>query len=362
MNRGKAQASKFFSTLILFGLLAAMASACDMANAVWHSAEETAIGLQSADVQQPVAATGDDVVAATDLAPAPNSAPELTADSPPASPPASPADSASDSEPDPGSCGDLHSKQAILIRLPDSAVMCETSGTEQVYPASLTKMMTAIVAIEYLEAQDELEQLLLLPESMFDALYKANASRAGFLPNEQAPAIDLLYGTMLPSGADAAIALATHIAGSEKKFVQLMNEKAEALGMADTHFSNATGLHHNRHYSTVRDLALLAQYALQDETFRALLTAKRHSTASTNLHADGITFYSSLFQRIDEAGLEAGSIIGGKTGYTGEAGLCLASIAAIGGTEYLLITTGAEGDTRSEPFHILDALQVFQSL
>lgn len=320
MNR--TQAFKLLSTFIILGMLAAMAGACDMANAVWRGTEETAIGWQSLSNEQPMAASGDAA----------------------------------------GKCGDLNSRQAILIRLSDNAVMCEAASAERVYPASLTKMMTAIVAIEQLHARDELEQPLLLPESMFDALYKANASRAGFLPNEQVPAIDLLYGTMLPSGADAAIALAIHLAGSEKKFVKLMNEKAEALGMADTHFTNATGLHDKKHYTTVRDMAVLTQYALQDDTFRSLLTTNRYSTASTDKHPGGITFYSTLFQRIDEAGLETDSIIGGKTGYTSEAGLCLASIAAIGGTEYLLITTGADGDARSEPFHILDALQVFHTL
>ncbi|WP_102275045.1 D-alanyl-D-alanine carboxypeptidase family protein [Cytobacillus massiliigabonensis] len=254
---------------------------------------------------------------------------------------------------------DLHSQNAILINLKDHKILMEKHSEEIIFPASLTKIMTALVAIENLS---DLHKQILLPERLFSDLYAANASMAGFLPNEKVAAIDLLYGTMLPSGAEASIGLANEIAGSEAAFVQLMNDKAKQLGMKDTHFINATGLHHRDHYSSVKDISVLLEYALKNQTFRAIFTAERHSTLPSNLHPDGITFKSSMFKNIDPANFLSGEIIGGKTGYTEQAGLCLASIAVINGDEYLLITAGANGNHQTEQFNITDAIEVYKQL
>ena len=144
---------------------------------------------------------------------------------------------------------------------------------------------------------------------------------AGFLPNEEVTAQDLLYGTMLPSGAEASIGLADYVTGSESKFVKLMNEKAQLLGMENTHFTNSTGLHHPDHYTSVKDLSILLQYALTNNTFRNVFTAERYSTKPTNLHPEGISFTSRMFKNIHSAYLPKGKIMGGKTGYTEESWL-----------------------------------------
>lgn len=254
---------------------------------------------------------------------------------------------------------DLHSQNAILLNLNAQKILMEKHSEEIIYPASLTKIMTTLVAIENIS---DLQKRIFLPESMFSDLYAANASMAGFLPNEKVAAIDLLYGTMLPSGAEASIGLANEIAGSETAFVQLMNEKAEQLGLKNTHFTNATGLHHRDHYSSVKDISVLVEYALKNKTFRTIFTAERHSTSPSNLHPEGITFKSSMFRNIDSADIMSGEIIGGKTGYTEQAGLCLASIAEINGEEYLLITAGADGNHHTEQYNITDAITVYKQL
>lgn len=254
---------------------------------------------------------------------------------------------------------DLHSQNAILISLKDDKILMEKHSEEAIFPASLTKIMTVLVAIENIP---DLQKQVLLPDRLFSDLYAANASMAGFLPNEKVAAIDLLYGTMLPSGAEASIGLANEIAGSEEAFVQLMNDKAEQLGMKDTHFTNATGLHHRDHFSSVKDISVLVKYALKNQTFRTIFTAERHSTSPSNLHPDGITLRSSVFKNIDAANVTSGEIIGGKTGYTEQAGLCLASIAEIDGQEYLLITAGANGNHHTEQFNITDAISVYKQL
>ncbi|MFJ7735654.1 D-alanyl-D-alanine carboxypeptidase family protein [Lysinibacillus sp. NPDC097287] len=170
----------------------------------------------------------------------------------------------------------------------------DKSSEEKIYPASLTKIMTVLVAIENIP---DLKEKISLPKSIFTGLYGANASMAGFLPNEEIEAKDLLYGSMLPSGAEASIGLANFIAGSERGFVKLMNEKAQQLGMEDTHFKNATGLHHPDHYTSVKDISILLQYALTNSTFRDVYTAERYSISPTNLHPAGITFTSLMFKK-----------------------------------------------------------------
>ncbi|MFS0615138.1 D-alanyl-D-alanine carboxypeptidase family protein [Lederbergia ruris] len=253
----------------------------------------------------------------------------------------------------------LNSSHVILIRLEDQTILMQKSSEEKIYPASLTKMMTAIVAIENLT---NLQKEIQLTHNTFNGLYSANASMAGFQPGEKVRAIDLLYGVMLPSGAEACIGLADQIAGSEQDFVTMMNQKAAELGMYNTHFENTTGLHNKSHYTTVKDLAILLNYALKNKTFREIFTSSRHSTQPTNKHPEGITFYSTMFEKLNNQNIIGGEILGGKTGYTDEAGLCLASLAKVGNQEYILITAGAKGDIHSEQYNITDALAVYNSI
>jgi D-alanyl-D-alanine carboxypeptidase (penicillin-binding protein 5/6) len=253
----------------------------------------------------------------------------------------------------------IFSNNAILVRLEDNQVLFDQDSQERIYPASLTKIMTAIVAIEMLQ---DLDQQIHLSPDMFDQLYEEDASMAGFLPDETVPAIDLLYGALLPSGAECCIGLADYIAGSEKDFVVLMNDKAADLGMENTNFTNATGLNNKKHYTTVKDLSLLLEYALQNDTFRKIFTSAKHSTGPTSLHPGGITFYSTMFEKMTTSHFDGGSILGGKTGYTSEAGLCIASLAEKDDKEYILVTAGASGDHNTEQNNISDALLIYSSI
>ncbi|MEA4962291.1 D-alanyl-D-alanine carboxypeptidase family protein [Lutispora sp.] len=253
----------------------------------------------------------------------------------------------------------LNSPNAILIRLKDHAILMQKNSEKKIYPASLSKMMTAIVAIENLP---DLKEEIKLTNSMFQGLYEADASMAGFQPGEKVRGIDLIYGVLLPSGAESCIALADKIAGSEQDFVKMMNKKAADLGMDNTHFENEIGLHDENHYTTVKDMAILLSYALQNDTFREVFTSSRHSTRPTNRHPYGITFYSTMFKGLSDQNIVGVEILGGKTGYTDEAGLCLASLAKVGNQEYVLVTAGAEGDNHSEQFNITDAIAVYNSI
>ena len=254
---------------------------------------------------------------------------------------------------------DLYSSNAILVNLDNNQVLLDKNSEERIYPASLTKMMTVLVSIEHIQ---NLQQEVVLPKNIFHDLYEKNASMAGFLPNEQLTVENLLYGSMLPSGAEASIGLAEYITGSEEEFVKLMNNKAQQLGMINTHFMNTTGLHHPEHYTTVQDITLLLQYALTNSEFRQIYTAERYSIKQTNRHPEGMTFTNRMFQHMTSGELSAGEILGGKTGYTEEAGLCLASLATVNGQEYILVTVGAKGDPRTEQYNITDAFLVYRQL
>lgn len=253
----------------------------------------------------------------------------------------------------------LYSPYAILVEQNSGRILYQKNAYTRAYPASLTKMMTAFISINRLH---NLQEKITLPDSLFEHLQDSDASMAGFKPGERVRLIDLLYGTMLPSGADAANGLARAVAGSEPAFVRLMNAEANKIGMTHTHFTNCTGLQNNDHYSTASDLALLMRHALRSATFRKLITASQYKVEPTNAHPQGLLLQSTLNVDARTFGLNRNCILGGKTGYTEEAGLCLASIARIRGRDYILVTLDASGSRQTAPRDIEDAIHVYESI
>lgn len=246
---------------------------------------------------------------------------------------------------------DLYSSYAILIAADTGETLAEKSSRAQIYPASLTKIMTALLVIEY---SGNLDETVWIPTDIYEQLYAEGASMAGFLPGEETTLRELLYGILLPSGAECCLTAARYIGGTEEMFAELMNQKAAQIGMENTNFTNCTGLQENTHYSSAADIAILLQYALSNATFREIFTSKYYYVQPTEQHPDGFTFWSTLFSQTDSRA--DGVILGGKTGYTEEAGLCLASLLSVGGREYILVTAGAPGSHETEPYHIEDAL------
>lgn len=252
---------------------------------------------------------------------------------------------------------DLSSDCAVLVDRESGSVLAEKQAGKRIYPASMTKIMTALLAAEYFE---DLDELIVMPEDIYSMLYVQNAAMAGFQPGETVTVRDLLYGVLLPSGAECCLALAEEIAGSERVFADRMNQKAEELGMTGTHFSNATGLHDENHYSTAEDIALLLKTATDNPVFREVFESSSYRTADRG--AGVHEFESTLFKYLDTKAVAGGEILGGKTGYTEEAGLCLASMARVAGKEYILVTAHAEGDHQTQQYHILDAVKVYNRI
>lgn len=245
----------------------------------------------------------------------------------------------------------LHSKNALLLN-EKGDVLYEKNADDIIFPASLTKIMTAIVAIEM--TTDLQKQTIVKPQTI-SKFTAQNASMAGFKAGDFVTIEDLLYGTLLASGADATGTLTEAMAGSEEAFVTLMNNKAHELGLNDTHFVNASGLHDPAHVSSVRDISKLFRYAIENPTFYQILTSKSYSTHVPN----ELTITSSLLTKIPGG---EGTILGGKTGYTPEAGLCLASIIEKDDRKYIFVTTNANGQAWTPPFHIEDALTAYDAL
>ncbi|MCM1227124.1 MAG: serine hydrolase [Clostridium sp.] len=252
---------------------------------------------------------------------------------------------------------EINSETALLTDLEGNELFSQNQY-EKIYPASLTKIMTAIVAIENVY---DIDEKIVITGDIYDQVTAENGSTAGFLAYEEVSYRDLLYGAILSSGAECCLTLANYIAGSEWNYVGMMNDKAEELGMNDTHFTNVCGFQDYDHYSTAADISLLLRYALEDDTFYEIFTSQSYYT-ETDERPEGVTLSSTMFSEMDSSYIEGGRILGGKTGFTDEAGLCLASVAEIDGTLYTLVTTGAPGTHYTEPLHIYDAVKLYEML
>lgn len=246
---------------------------------------------------------------------------------------------------------ETYSKNILLYNLDENTVLYEKSANEQIAIASLTKLMTAVVAIEHVSSLDEKVKLTYKD---FEGLVEANASIAGFRIGQNPTYRDLLYGLLLPSGADAALALARNVAESRERFVEMMNEKAKELGLVNTHFVNETGLDAKGHYSTLKEVAILFKYALKNEELSKIIKSDSYTMSDRSF-----TVQSSTSKNIKRYGLSMDYLLGGKTGTTSDAGLCLASIASKNGTNYMLITARAPYDKKA-PYHFYDAKTIYE--
>ena len=246
---------------------------------------------------------------------------------------------------------ELNSNHAILYNLNDNTVLYEKNSTDKTSIASLTKIMTGIVAIENI---DNLDEKVKLTNADFIGLREANLATAGFRVGEEVTYRDLLYGLMLPSGADAAQALTRLIAGSIDNYMNLMNQKAVELGLKNTHFVNPTGLDAEGHYSTVEDVGTLFQYAIKNEEFLNIIKTKKYTTSNGR-----ITFTSTIEKSKDRYGLSMDYVLGGKTGTTGDAGYCLATIANYNGVDYMLVTAKTIFPS-TQPLNYQDAKTIYE--
>ncbi|HEX7057587.1 MAG TPA: D-alanyl-D-alanine carboxypeptidase family protein [Bacilli bacterium] len=218
----------------------------------------------------------------------------------------------------------VHAEAAALIDVTSGRLLYSLNGEKQMRIASLTKIMTAIVAIEAGDLADKVK--------VGAKAYGVEGSSVYLKRGEEISLENLLYGLMLRSGNDAAVAIAEHVGGSVDGFVKMMNDKAQEIGMRHTHFANPHGLDAPDHYSTAADLARLAAYALHNATFRNIVKTKLKTVPDPGQPWDRTWINKnkmlSLYEGAD----------GVKTGYTKKAGRCLVSSATRGGQQLAVVT------------------------
>lgn len=253
----------------------------------------------------------------------------------------------------------IRSTNAVLMRLNDNALVSELDADTKITPGSLTKVMTVLVA---LESASSLDDTISIENSWYNDLYVRGVAMAGFVPGDTVSVRDMLYGAFLASGSESCMGLALKYYDSEEAFVTAMNQKAQELGMTNTHFTSILGLSDSEHYTTVRDLAVMLSYALDNEDFRTIFCTSKYTTASTTAFPSGITFSNSMLAGIESGSVSGGEIEGGKTGYTSTSGLCLMGIASVGDVEYILVTAGAAGSSSADTGHLLDAIEIFNKI
>ena len=244
----------------------------------------------------------------------------------------------------------ISSKNVILYNLDSGEVLYEKNADAKASIASLTKIMTALVALENI---DNLDERIILTAEDFKGLAEANAVTAGFTKGEVVTYRDLLYGLLLPLGADAAKALARNISGTEENFIQKMNDKAKDMGLKTTHFSTVIGLDDINNYSSAKEVSLIFKEALKNKDFKKIITTSKYTSS------DGkVKFHSTIRSNAKKFDIDVPYILGGKTGTTTDAGLCLATIAQKNGVNYMLVTLGATYDKKA-PHHIEDAKTIY---
>ena len=240
-------------------------------------------------------------------------------------------------------------RAVIIVDGDNHEVLYDFHAHERMYPASITKIMTSLVVLDAV-ASGEISLSTVTTASVQAVDLPWDSSTAEIKAGEQLSILDLLYCDLLPSGNDACNILSEAVAGTSAEFVARMNAKAQELGMNDTHFANPHGLHDPEHYTTAYDIYLMAYAAMQNDTFRSIVRSASYDLPATNLQA-ARTIYSSnglLTGYYAGSGYTYAKAIGIKTGYTGEAGRCLASAAVdeLGRTFYCVVL-GTE-DTQEE--------------
>ncbi len=244
----------------------------------------------------------------------------------------------------------VNSTYALLVNLDTGNVVANKCGNEKINPASMTKILTLLVAAEHIT---DLDDTFTMTQAIGDFVFKNDCSAVGFLVGEQVTVSDMLYGTILPSGGDAAMCLAEYIAGSQEAFVDMMNDKLKELGLSDTaHFTNCIGIYNKDHYCTLLDMAMILKAAEENSLCHQILNARTYTTSMTDEHPEGITVSNWFMRRIEDKDTH-GEVMGAKTGFVAQSGCCGASYQISNdGTHYICVTADAYSSWRCIYDHV----------
>lgn len=259
---------------------------------------------------------------------------------------------------------EIVSQYGILIDVAQGEIVAQKDAGVRMNPASMTKVLTVLTAAEALgltgedwEEKEVLDDKFTITIEITDYSYVHDCSNVGFEIGEEVTVRDLFYGTILPSGGDAALGLACYVAGSQEAFVEMMNDKLAELGLSDTsHFTNCVGLYDKEHYCTAYDMAVMLKTATDSPFCRQVLSAHTYTTAPTQQHPEGLLISNWFLRRIEDRDTH-GEVICGKTGYVAQSGSCAASLASDAfGKEYVCVTAASSSSWQC----IYDQTALFQ--
>ena len=245
---------------------------------------------------------------------------------------------------------DVLSQNSILIDVSTDTILVEKGADDRISPASMTKVLTILVAAEQIP---DLDGTFTITPEMTSYCLNNGCSAAGFVDGEVVPIRDLFYGTILPSGGEAAVALATCAAGSHEQFVELMNAKLEELGLSDSaHMTNCVGLYDENHYCTAYDMAMIMKAAVENDWCRQVLSTKVYTTQTTTQNPEGIVLSNWFLRRIEDKDC-GGEVLCAKTGFVQQSGDCAVSYGiSASGKPYICVTVNTYNSWRCIYDHV----------
>lgn len=254
----------------------------------------------------------------------------------------------------------INAKAAISVEISTGKIVYEKNAYEKMFPASTTKVMTALLVLENCSL-DEKETV------SYEAIKAVpnGYSNANLQVGEEITVKDLLYALMLPSANEAANVLAEHVAGSVESFATMMNTRAEELGCKTTHFVNPNGIHNDGHYSTAYDLYLIAREAMKNDTFRKIVSTTKYTLPPTEIYSENDRTFTNtnkliIYNNSNRAdNYYYKNAIGIKTGFTSQAGNCLISCASQDGLEFINVVLNCELTGEGLSYRFLDSIDLF---
>ena len=249
----------------------------------------------------------------------------------------------------------IYSESAILMEPKTGKVLYEKCSKERKYPASTTKILTAIIALE----KCDLDEVATASHSAIFSV-KPGYSIADIQEGESFTIRELLDVMMIHSANEAANIIAEHISGSVSEFANLMNEKAREIGCQDSNFVNANGAHHDNHYSTAYDLALIARYCMQNEEFKNIASKMRVSLPTTDKYDEPRKFKNTNSLMLEDSRYYYPYCTGIKTGFTTPAKNCLISSSNKYGFELISVVLHAESTEDGSSARYLDTINLFE--
>lgn len=243
---------------------------------------------------------------------------------------------------------DVSSEHIIVYNLDEDKIIYENQAQEEVLIASVTKVMSAITVLDNVK---DINEEIVITGDVFTGT--DGYSVMGLSVGDRISIKELLYGLLLPSGADAANALAIHTAGSVSAFSDLMNAKVKELGLKHTHFDNPVGADSTENYSSAYDVAQILKYGLQNQTFKEIYCTREYEIPELNIELE-----STLLNYRDSYGFDISHIEGSKTGFTYGAGICLSSIAEYNDIHYLMVVLGSDVNRRYSA--VQDSLTLYE--